>query len=590
MLVELSANSFKYILFSYIPPSLLRGGFIFDNLKMKRKKILSRLPNMAFLCGANKSDSMRSKFLNYVQSEYNHVFVSEKPNQNIFSNERVILAEEVEKQWGNCLKEEHAGYDNLLEFEMDIAELASVIPIFLEGTGAMVETGAFFCNPKLRKKILIILDKKYCNEDSFIQRAIIKELRPSGQIICYDSKDKDINQKIYKKIFSFRNNEIDTQEHSQSSFYFYLLKFLCEWKTKEEIIEELVKINQFTKYKDKLDDHLKILTALGLIIEELDSTQTKFLSLLRADILINKDISDPFTSIKSILILLKYMRMFTNSDHFAYSYHKKYHKVYKKPDEQLDTLQKLLKTRILEDRDIFPIHEVAMAYVKKTNIRINAEKHCNNQYILKMDFKYFFNSIKRSDFLKYLKNKQKFNEYIEFICDILFKDESVMEEDFSLPIGSSSSPIVSNILLYSFDEKISSYCNSLGITYTRYADDMTFSHNQPNKLHIIESKLTEVLKEIPYPSNLQINNKKTVHMSKKGRRKVTGLILTPEGKISIGRNKKNYIKKLLRDYEKKDINKTHIEGYLNFINDVDKEFWECLCNKYKNRYKELFKD
>ena len=80
-------------------------------------------------------------------------------------------------------------------------------------------------------------------------------------------------------------------------------------------------------------------------------------------------------------------------------------------------------------------------------------------------------------------------------------------------------------------------------------------------------------------------------MSKKGQRKITGLYLTPEGKISIGRNKKNYIKKLLRDYGKgKHTKKPHIQGYLCFIKNIEKEFWNCLHNKYvdKEQYHELF--
>ena len=117
----------------------------------QKKYILGRLPNMAFLCGANEKGSMRSKFLDYVQSQYKHIFVSGKATKNIFSDERIIIAEQVEHLWETCLNEDNSGYDNLLEFEMDIAKLASVIPVFLEGCGAMIETGAFFCEPNLKK-------------------------------------------------------------------------------------------------------------------------------------------------------------------------------------------------------------------------------------------------------------------------------------------------------------------------------------------------------------------------------------------------------------------------------------------------------
>ena len=581
---------------------------------MNKKNILSRLPNMAFLCGANKTDSMRSQFINYIQSEHRHIFISGKATKNVCSNERVILAEQVEELWDKCLNEKDAGYDNLLEFEMDIAELASVIPIFLEGPGAMIETGAFFCKSNLRKKLLIILKKDYFHKDSFIQRAIIKDPSLDGRIIYYDSQDETRNKKILEEIFSFRdnlNNKIDIQENSSTALYFFLLQVLFEWKTKEQIIEELNKNDKLKKYKSKLENHLKILTALGLIIKEPDFTQTKFLSLTRGDLSItilphslsvrNKfHETEIFNQIISKLgddklILLKYMKKFADEDYFSYSYPYRKHPslTYETPTRELDTIQKTLKTRILNNRDIFPIHESATAYVENTNIRKNVEKHSENQFILKMDFKCFFNSIKRSDFVKYLKNKKfenkKFDAYIEFICDIAFKSNSAMKKDFSLPIGASTSPIISNTLLYSFDEKISKYSDSLGITYTRYADDLTFSHDRPNKLCTIEGKVKEIIREIPYPVHLQINDRKTVHMSKKGQKKITGLYLTPAGKISIGRNKKNYIKKLLRDYEKEKYTEKaqHIQGYLCFIKNVEREFWDRLHNKYiKKNYSE----
>ncbi len=294
--------------------------------------------------------------------------------------------------------------------------------------------------------------------------------------------------------------------------------------------------------------------------------------------------------IKSDLILLKYMKIFSDENHFSYSYKRNY-KIdeYKIPNKQLDILQKILKTRILNNQYIFPVHKSAMAFIKTRGIRKNAEQHLKNQFILRLDFKNFFSSIKKSDFIKYLKDRNHIpNSYHEFICDITFKDDALTERDFSLPIGSSSSPVISNILLYNFDERISEYCRSMNITYTRYADDLTFSHNEPGKLCNVKNKVLKILEELPYPSNLQINNRKTLHMSKKGRRIITGLFITPSGTISIGRTKKSYIKKLLRDYkkEKNEEKTSHIQGYLLFIKDVEKEFWNRLYDKYVRNEKD----
>ena len=572
------------------------------SLKMKQKHILSRLPNTAFLCGANTTSSMRSQFLNYVKSYHKHIFISGEVTKNIFSDDKIIIAEQVEELWEKSLREANTGYDNLLEFEMDIAELASVIPIFLEGPGAMVETGAFFINPKLRKKLLIFIDKKKYGPPSFIRRAIIDPLIRSQQIVFYDQNEPCNNKIFFQKIFKFREREypINTQEDNLTSLYFFLLKILCDWKTEAEIIEELNKKNEFKNYKETISNYLKVLVSFGLIIKEPEDSQINFLSLIRNDISNDSSILKQIgTQTKSDSILLKYMKKFTMEGFsYKYTYHdtseKSQKKIkqrqYKQPEKQLQVLQKILKTRILSNEQIFCIHEVATAYKKGINIKENTEKHLGNQYILRLDFKCFFDSIRRSDFLEYLKDRDLYPEYRDLICDIVFRDDSIENKNFSLPTGASTSPVISNILLYFFDKRISKYCHSLGITYTRYADDLTFSHNEPDKLKDIESQVRGLLKEIPYLSNLQINNNKTLHMSKKGRRKITGLYLTPEGKISIGRNKKNYIKKLLRDYEKEEntMKLSYIQGHLLFIKSVEKDFWDRLYNKYGNNFRDLF--
>ena len=45
----------------------------------------------------------------------------------------------------------------------------------------------------------------------------------------------------------------------------------------------------------------------------------------------------------------------------------------------------------------------------------------------------------------------------------------------ALPQGAPSSPAITNIILYEFDELIGQWCRERGIAYTRYCDDITFS-------------------------------------------------------------------------------------------------------------------
>ena len=44
-----------------------------------------------------------------------------------------------------------------------------------------------------------------------------------------------------------------------------------------------------------------------------------------------------------------------------------------------------------------------------------------------------------------------------------------------LPQGAPSSPAITNLIMFSFDEHLGQWCRERNIAYTRYCDDMTFS-------------------------------------------------------------------------------------------------------------------
>ena len=151
-----------------------------------------------------------------------------------------------------------------------------------------------------------------------------------------------------------------------------------------------------------------------------------------------------------------------------------------------------------------------------------------------------------------------------------------------LTIGAPSSPAISNAILYTFDEIISENCRPQGVFYTRYADDISFSTNGPNVLskvrHLVENTLRDQLSP-----RLHINDDKTSFTSKKRRRSVTGLTLTSENKISIGREKKREIRTLCYQFLANELSPervAYLRGYLSFVRSVEPSFIESLRSKY----------
>ena len=237
--------------------------------------------------------------------------------------------------------------------------------------------------------------------------------------------------------------------------------------------------------------------------------------------------------------------------------------------------------------NVFPrlsIHPSATAYVSGKNILNNSEKHADKPYLLKLDFKDFFPSIKGDDFIQYSQNNDKLpliEADLQRLVRLLFWLPK-RNNDFQLSIGAPSSPFLSNAILYSFDNEIFGYCSENNIAYTRYADDMSFSmHNKKMRGKVFQ-KVKSVLNSQPFPS-LQLNNKKTVFGSKAHRRMVTGLILSNDGKVSLGRERKRRIRAqihyLIQD-KLTDKEKSKLRGMLAFARDIEPDFIVRMEKKY----------
>jgi retron-type reverse transcriptase len=234
---------------------------------------------------------------------------------------------------------------------------------------------------------------------------------------------------------------------------------------------------------------------------------------------------------------------------------------------------------------VFPIHPAAVAYRKGKSILDNAAPHAAHRYLCKLDFMNFFPSIKSTDFEKFMRNNPLgavwSDEEIGYLSKILFwrkKRNNVSQ----LSIGAPSSPLLSNILLFNFDLKVEALCASLGVTYTRYADDLSFSTNEPDVLAGIQEQIAEICKRTR-PPRLKLNETKTVHASRKGLRKVTGLVLTNDGLVSLGRERKRQIIAIFHRYVLGLLNEEEIyelAGTISFAKSVEPVFLQRLAAKY----------
>jgi retron-type reverse transcriptase len=252
------------------------------------------------------------------------------------------------------------------------------------------------------------------------------------------------------------------------------------------------------------------------------------------------------------------------------------------PARELKPLQYWVMNNVL---GAFPIHPSATAYCKGRNIADNAQPHAAHRYLCKMDFRNFFPSIKSTDFERFFSASTLAGDWtrqeVGFLSRILFWKER-RGGDLRLSIGAPRSPLLSNILLYRFDVEVAELCLRRRVSYTRYADDLTFSTNEQNVLYQIEREIPKICTRLGSP-RLFLNRSKTVHASKKGARRVTGLVLTNDGLLSIGREKKRQLRAAVHKFvlgKLDDEETAKLAGMVSFIKSVEPTFLQGLTQKY----------
>jgi len=117
---------------------------------------------------------------------------------------------------------------------------------------------------------------------------------------------------------------------------------------------------------------------------------------------------------------------------------------------------------------------------------------------LQVDIKNFFESIPIEKIVEVFKKLECTNEIAEMLTKICSVNNVLKE-------GLNTSPMLANLYFYDIDIKLENIASKFHCTYTRYADDMTFSSNG----NIKETMLLEEIKEILSLESLELSDKKT---------------------------------------------------------------------------------
>jgi RNA-directed DNA polymerase len=239
------------------------------------------------------------------------------------------------------------------------------------------------------------------------------------------------------------------------------------------------------------------------------------------------------------------------------------------PLNQLFSIQKEFSLFFLMNRSE---NENSHGFELNKSIITNANKHVNKKIVLNIDLENFFLNISTSRIVEFLTTKFNVSETKAIkIADLLtYKN--------SLPQGSPSSPIISNFICEKLDLELYKYCKQFNITYTRYADDMSFSFSF-NKLPKFQvQNIISIIEQ----NDFKINKKKYRYYYRNTKQIVTGLVVND--KVNVKREFYKNLRAILYNWNNKGIavaqnkffekygeNKNFIltvKGWINFLGHV----------------------
>jgi len=203
------------------------------------------------------------------------------------------------------------------------------------------------------------------------------------------------------------------------------------------------------------------------------------------------------------------------------------------PKQYLKDIQRWIVTLI--KRSGYGPSPYAHGFVKDRSRRTNAEPHIGHIGMLKMDIEDFFGSCTPGLVDESLRRLEPPDWILLLVSRLCFLDDG-------LPQGSPASPILSNIVAREMDFRIAGLCKSFmherrkgaEITYTRYADDMTFTSNWAYL-----KELRHPVKHILADYDFRVKHSKTKFFYKPARLESCGVVISQE-KINAKRRDRLY--------------------------------------------------
>lgn len=226
--------------------------------------------------------------------------------------------------------------------------------------------------------------------------------------------------------------------------------------------------------------------------------------------------------------------------HYRYRWHARDYgadRLIEMPKRRLRALQRRLHDELLVR---VPVHEAAHGFVRERSVIGHARLHAGRAWVLRVDLERFFTGITAArvrGVFECLGYPLDVARLLAGLCTNRVPDDVLRSaphgalpwtarQDFRqahLPQGAPSSPVLANLVAWRLDARLAGWAARRGLAYSRYADDLTFSGDLPDRRAMATCART--VARIAEDSGFRVNHRKTCVFGAHQAQRVTGLVV-----------------------------------------------------------------
>ncbi len=245
------------------------------------------------------------------------------------------------------------------------------------------------------------------------------------------------------------------------------------------------------------------------------------------------------------------------------------------PKPRLRAIQRKIKAEILDQA---ALHDAVHGFRRERGIVTNASPHVGRRLVVKFDLRDFFEHVRKSlvvGVFRRMGYSRDVSRWLAMFCTHRPNLGECVETRNSGPHvqmwsrhavqGAPTSPGLANLALHRLDCRMAGLAKKFEATYTRYADDLTFSGDERFKRGM--KRFLAMVRRIVHEEGFTVNDKKARFARSGHQQRVTGVVVNE--KVNCARSEFDRLKAILHNAAKEGgLSTQNRDGHADFANHI----------------------